>query len=286
MIVEVNNISKSFGSKKVLDEVSFGLEKGTINGLVGRNGSGKTSLLKILSGIYKQDSGSFMIMGESLNKKPDLIKHIGFLPDRFDYFNYYKAKDIPDFYRVIYEDFDIDYFFKKLNENSIDPNQNIRTLSKGSKNLIGLITILASKAELLFVDEILDGMDVLNKDLIISLLLDAKDRGRTILASSHELDILAGLCENIIYLSKDGRLKSANLSESNIKKVQIVVKDRLKDELRANVSVLSSLGRVHVVLVDESLLKSYLSSPEIVQYDLLNLKIEDYFYLEKGGKNV
>lgn len=288
MILRATNIEKSFGQKKVLDRVSFDLKKGTINGLVGRNGAGKTTLLKILSGIYKEDSGDFEIFGKKLKDDPRVITHIAFLPDRFDYFNYYKAKDIPDFYRVIYEDFDIDYFFKELNKNKIDPNETIRNFSKGVKNLIGLITVLASRAEILLLDEVLDGMDVINKKLITSYILDAKEAGRTILASSHELDILTGICENIIYLTRDGRLRTADLEESNIKKVQLVVKDKLPKEMEQDAIILSSLGRVYIVLIKDrdQILDSYLSSPEIVQYDILNLKIEDYFYMEAGGKNV
>ena len=171
MMFKVDNISKSFGGNHVLKDVSFDLVPGTITGIVGRNGSGKTTLLKILCGIYKADSGEFTIDEKKLEDYPEMISHIGFLPDRFDYFSFYKAKDIPDFYKVIYENFDSDYFFCQLNKNEINPNQNIRNFSKGQKNLLGLITILASNADVLLIDEVLDGMDVLNKKQIISYFL-------------------------------------------------------------------------------------------------------------------
>ena len=111
MLFKVDNISKSFGQNQVLKDVSFDLVPGTITGIVGRNGSGKTTLLKILCGIYKADSGEFTLDGKKLENNPEIISHIGFLPDRFDYFSFYKAKDVPDFYKVIYENFDSDYFF-------------------------------------------------------------------------------------------------------------------------------------------------------------------------------
>lgn len=286
MMFKVKNISKSFGKNQVLKNVSFDLAPGTITGIVGRNGSGKTTLLKILCGIYKSDSGEFTIDEKRLENNPEMISHIGFLPDRFDYFSFYKAKDIPDFYKVIYENFDTDYFFCQLNKNEIDPNQNIRNFSKGQKNLLGLITILASKADVLLIDEVLDGMDVLNKKQIISYILDAKDAGRTVLASSHDLDHLTGICENILYLSKDGLLKNTSLDNKNIKKVQVVVKEKLPKELADKAVVISTIGRVNVILIkaDDQLLSHYLSNDEIVQYDMLNLKIEDYFYMEQGGE--
>ncbi|WP_296114674.1 ATP-binding cassette domain-containing protein [uncultured Anaerococcus sp.] len=286
MLFEVDNLSKAFGQNHVLKYVSFDLRPGTITGIVGRNGSGKTTLLKILCGIYKADAGEFTLDKKKLVDKPDLIKHIGFLPDRFDYFSFYKAKDLPDFYKISYEDFDSDYFFTELNKNDIDPNQSIRNFSKGQKNLLGLITILASKADILLVDEILDGMDVLNKKLILSYILDAKEEGRTVLASSHELGYLAGICEEVLYLSKDGRLKNTSIEKENIKKIQVVVKDELPNLLIDNSVIVSSIARVKVILTkaDDGLLKEMLKSDDIVQYDFLDLKIEDYFYMEEGGK--
>lgn len=285
MLFEVNNINKSFGKNEVLKDVSFSLLPGTITGIVGRNGSGKTTLLKILCGIYLADSGEFTLDKKKLSEDAKLISHIGFLPDRFDYFNYYKAKDVPEFYKIIYENFDSDYFFCELNKNEIDPNQTIRNFSKGQKNLLGLITILATKADIILVDEVLDGMDVLNKKLILSYILDAKDAGRTVLASSHDLDHLTGICEEILYLSKDGRLKNTSVDTKNIKKIQIVVKDKLPKDLLDNSVLVSSLGRVNIILINasEDLLDHMLANDEIVQYDILNLKIEDYFYMEQGG---
>ena len=261
MLFEVNNISKAFGQNHVLKDVSFNLNPGTITGIVGRNGSGKTTLLKILCGIYKADSGDFTLDGKRLENNPEMVSHIGFLPDRFDYFSFYKAKDIPDFYKVIYEDFASDYFFCQLNKNEINPNQNIRNFSKGQKNLLGLITILASKADILLIDEVLDGMDVLNKKQIISYILDAKDEGRTVLASSHDLDHLTGICENILYLSKDGLLKNTSTDNKNIRKIQVVVKEKLPQELSDKAVVISTIGRVNVILIkaDDELLSHYLS---------------------------
>ena len=286
MIFRVDNISKSFGKNRVLDHVSFSLKPATITGIVGRNGSGKTTLLKILCGIYKQDQGEFFIDDKKLEDDPKLISRIGFLPDRFDYFSFYKAKDVPDFYKIIYPDFDSDYFFTELNKNDIDPNQTIRNFSRGRKNLLGLITIIATGADIILVDEVLDGMDVLNKKLILSYILDAKEDGRTVLASSHELDYLAGVCEEILYLSKDGKLKNTSADNKNIRKIQVVVKDKLPKALEENSVLVSSLGRVNVLLInaDEKLLSQYLSDDQIVQYDILGLKIEDYFYMEAGGR--
>ena len=287
MIVEVNNISKSFDDKKVLDNISFNLSKGEMTGLVGRNGSGKTTLLKILAGIYNPDSGKFKIAGNSLAINPKAIEHVGYLPDSFDYFNFNKVKEIPEYYKILYPNFDEEFFLKELEKYNINLKQNMRSLSKGEKNLIGLITILSSNAKVILIDEILDGMDVLNKRRITEYLLDARDKGCAVFASSHELTDLGNICDNIFYLSKEGHISSTSEdSNKDIHKIQVVVKDKLPEALRNKSVIISNIGRVYTILIktDENELKNLLNNEKIVQYDRLEVRVEDYFYLEEGAR--
>lgn len=288
MIVEAININKSFDDKKVLNDVSFSLKKGEITGLVGRNGSGKTTLLKILAGIYNQDSGKFKIDGNSFNINPRTIENLAYLPDRFDYFNYDKVSDIPDFYKIIYPNFDIEFFNREIKKYKMNLKQSVRDFSKGEKNLLGLITILSTNAEVLLVDEILDGMDIINKRYIIEYLLDAKDKDCAVLASSHELSELSGICDSVLYLSKEGKLSLTGQDEKrNLNKLQVVVLDKLPENIENKAVILSHIGRVYTILLDleEEALMDILNTAEVVQYDRLDLKIEDYFYLEEGANN-
>ena len=283
------DISKSFDNRKILDNVSFELEEAMITGLVGRNGTGKTTLLKILSHIYKEDKGEILIGNESLKSNPGLIKNIGFLPATFNYFDQYKLRNIPDFYKAIYDNFNQDYFFKEINEIRVDPNQAMRTFSKGEKNIIGLVTMLASGADILFLDEILDGMDVINKGRIINYLLDAKENGKSILTSSHILEALSGICDNIFYLRNTGILEDISMENSKkLSKVQIVFKDKIPNEIKESFIILSQIGRVAQILInlEKEKVNLLLDRDDIIQYDFLDPKIEDYFYLEAGGKYV
>lgn len=287
MIVEVNNISKSFDDKKVLDNISFSLDEGNITGLVGRNGSGKTTLLKILAGIYSPDRGDFKIAGNSLAIKPKAIENLAYLPDSFDYFNLNKVKEIPEYYEILYPNFDSKFFMDEIGRYNIDLNQSMRSFSKGEKNLIGLITVLSSNAKVILIDEILDGMDVLNKRRITEYLLDARDRGCAIFASSHELAELGGICDNILYLSKEGKISSTESSENqNLHKLQLVVRENLPEAIKNISVVISNIGRVYTLLItasDKELI-DILNNEEIVQYDKLEVRVEDYFYLEEGAR--
>ncbi|WP_306484026.1 ABC transporter ATP-binding protein [Anaerococcus sp.] len=288
MRIRADKISKAFDEKKVLDNISFDLEEGMITGLVGRNGSGKTTLLKCLCGIYDMDEGSFNLDDKDIRENPSLIKNIAFLPDSFDYFNYYKVKHIPEFFRVIYEDFDETFFLEEIKKQKIDPDKNVRNFSKGQKNILGLITILASRAKILLIDEILDGMDVLNKKEILSYLIDAKDSGRAVFASSHELDQLSGISDYIYYLTKDGKLIDTSDERINqLRKIQLVFKDQVPDNLDRRMILVNKIGRVATILVNQSEkeVEEILNRKDIVQYDILTPKIEDYFYLERGRED-
>lgn len=288
MRIRAEKISKAFDEKKVLDNISFDLEEGMITGLVGRNGSGKTTILKCLCGIYDMDEGSFNLDGKDIRENPSLIKNIAFLPDSFDYFNYYKVKHIPGFFRVIYEDFDEAFFLEEIKKQKIDPDKNVRNFSKGQKNILGLITILASRAKILLIDEILDGMDVLNKKEILSYLIDAKDSGKAVFASSHELDQLSGISDYIYYLTKDGKLIDTSDERINqLRKIQLVFKDQVPDNLDRRMILVNKIGRVATILVNQSKeeVEEILDRDDIIQYDILNPKIEDYFYLERGRED-
>ncbi|WP_105301809.1 ABC transporter ATP-binding protein [Anaerococcus marasmi] len=288
MRIRADKITKAFDEKRVLDNISFDLEEGMITGLVGRNGSGKTTLLKCLCGIYDMDEGSFSLDDKDIRENPSLIKNIAFLPDSFDYFNYYKVKNIPGFFKVIYEDFDETFFLEEIKRQKIDPDKNVRNFSKGQKNILGLITILASRARILLIDEILDGMDVLNKKEILSYLIDAKDSGKAVFASSHELDQLSGISDYIFYLTKDGKLIDTSDEKINqLRKIQLVFKDQVPDNLDRGMILVNKIGRVATILVNQSEkeVEEILNRKDIVQYDILTPKIEDYFYLERGRED-
>lgn len=288
MRIRADKITKAFDEKKVLDNISFDLEEGMITGLVGRNGSGKTTLLKSLCGIYDMDDGSFSLDDKDIRENPSLIKNIAFLPDSFDYFNYYKVKNIPGFFKVIYEDFDETFFLEEIKRQKIDPDKNVRNFSKGQKNILGLITILASGAKILLIDEILDGMDVLNKKEILSYLIDAKDSGKAVFASSHELDQLSGISDYIFYLTKDGKLIDTSDERINqLRKIQLVFKDQVPESLDRRMILVNKIGRVATILVNasEKEVEEILKREDLVQYDILTPKIEDYFYLERGQED-
>ena len=284
MIVEVMSLYKSFGKNKVLEDVNFSLDDGKIYALVGRNGSGKTTLLKIMADIYQKDLGKINIYGKSFKEDKHIIENIAYLPDRFDYFDYSSVEKMLGYYQDIYPKFDKRFVIKELEKNNIDIKKNLRSFSKGYKNLIGLLAVIGTNAKLVLLDEILDGMDVLNKELILSYILDMKDFGRTVLASSHELEELAKIADETLYISKNGKLTNLYQNKEKFVKLQVVVKDKLDPKILERAVLRFNLGRVYTILIEnkENLLENIKKNETVVQFDILDPKIEDYFYWEKG----
>lgn len=284
MIVEVMSLYKSFGKNKVLEDVNFSLDEGKIYALVGRNGSGKTTLLKIMADIYQKDLGKINIFGKSFKEDKHIIENIAYLPDRFDYFDYSSVEKMLGYYEVIYPNFDKRFVLKELEKNNIDIKKNLKSFSKGYKNLIGLLAVIGTNAKIVLLDEILDGMDVLNKEIILSYILDLRDFGRIVLASSHELEELAKVADETLYLSKDGKLTNLQRNKEKFVKLQIVVKDELDPKILDRAVLRFKLGRVYTILIEnrENLMDMIKNNESVVQFDILDPKIEDNFYWEKG----
>lgn len=279
-MLQINDIHKSYGEKHVLNGISFSVEKGKVTSLIGRNGSGKTTMLEILSRIISQDGGFISIDDKKIDEDITLQQNIAFLPDRFDLFKYSNALRIMEFYEIIYPNFDREFVKTELTKLRISPKMDVRNLSKGQSALLGLVIILATGADYILLDEILDGIDVVNRRKVIEYVLDATAAGRAVLISSHSLDELESISDTAIYISLDGSLQAVDQS-LNLNKFQIVLKETLKKEDREKLFITGEIGRVITILTENSFeeVQKKLKT-EIIQHDIIPVKYEDVFYYE------
>ena len=279
-MLQINDIHKSYGEKHVLNVISFSVEKGKVTSLIGRNGSGKTTMLEILSRIISQDGGFISIDDKKIDEDITLQQNIAFLPDRFDLFKYSNALRIMEFYEIIYPHFDREFVKTELTKLRISPKRDVRNLSKGQSALLGLVIILATGADYILLDEILDGIDVVNRRKVIEYVLDATAAGRAVLISSHSLDELESISDTAIYISLDGSLQAVDQS-LNLNKFQIVLKETLKKEDREKLFITGEIGRVITILTEDSFeeVQKKLKT-EIIQHDIIPVKYEDVFYYE------
>lgn len=285
MSLDIKNVSKSFDKKDVLNDISFSINKGEIVALIGRNGSGKTTSLEILSGILNADHGDIILEGKSIEKNPEVRAELAYLPDRFDYFKFSNPKDIVKYYELIYPRFDKDFYFSQLEKLGIDSKDNIRNLSKGNLALLGLVTILATGANYLLLDEVLDGIDIINKRYIIEYLLDAVEKNRAILVCSHQIAELEGIADRGLYITMEGKLEEASILDEKMHKYQIVTEEVIEADQAVGFKISGNIARVYTIMskytIDEIIEKN--PAIKIVQYDELEFKYEDIFQMEKEG---
>ena len=169
-MIEIKNISKSYGDIKVLDKLNCTIQDGLIYGLVGANGAGKSTLLRIINGIYLADSGEVLIDGENPLNNPKVKQNIVFVPDDLFFYSGYTIHDMALFYKALYENFDMEYLEKLAKTLKLDTRRKISTFSKGMKRQAFIIFALAISPQLLLLDEAFDGLDPLDRINKISML--------------------------------------------------------------------------------------------------------------------
>ena len=279
MKLTIEKINKKFSKKIVLNNVNFSVSTGEIVALVGRNGSGKTTLLKILSGIYSQDSGKIRI--EDVDNK-NIKKQLIYIPDRFDYFKNSKIKKVGEFYKLAYENFDEQYFKTELEKNKLSQTSRVSELSKGQLAIFSLILGISCRTKFIFLDEPLDGIDVINTKMIVDYILDAQSDGIGLLISSHQLNSLENISDKVVYLD-EGIGVSEEINKDEYSKYQLVYQEKIPDELcrNPNVKIISNIGRVYVVIMRGSYDATYdiIQDKDLLQYDKLPIALEDIFLL-------
>ena len=217
-ILEVNNLTKCFGSLRALDNVSFGIREGSICGILGPNGAGKTTLLRIINGILTIDTGSVLILGEEASINAS--RNIGYMPeerglydtmrmaDQIMYFGQLKGGD-PKRLRVVMNDY-LEMFNLKGQE-----KRRLKELSKGNQQKVQIICTLVHEPKLVILDEPFSGFDPLNGQILQQILGQLQEKGTTIILSSHNMPAIEEMCSDIV-LVDHGHILVAD-SMTNIK---------------------------------------------------------------------
>jgi len=225
MIINLNNISKSYDDYKVLDNISFSVDEGEILGLIGLNGVGKSTLIKIILGILKPNDGLVEVFGSDVSKfKNDIYYKISVLfGQRSQLWWDLPVKDsfeiIKTMYKVSDTDFElmIDYLDEKLNIKQFF-NRKARTLSLGQKTLMDFSLALLYKPKLCILDEPTIGLDILVKSKIRNLIIDYNNKfNTTFIITSHDLDDIEDTCNRVIFLNDKHIIFDGSLVELSSK---------------------------------------------------------------------
>lgn len=182
-LLNISNVTKNYGLKTALHDVTFSLEQGRILGLMGPNGSGKTTLLKILAGVQHPAAGEVTINGKRVGV--DTKSMVSFLPDVNTLFSWMKADDAIDFYHDFFADFDKVKCYELLDFMKLNRTQKVRSMSKGMIEKLNLSLVFARKARLFLLDEPLGGVDPVARERIVSTIIKTYSEDSSIIISTH-----------------------------------------------------------------------------------------------------
>jgi len=199
MLVDVNNLSRSFGRKLALDCVNFHVAKGRVCGLVGANGAGKTTLIKHLLGLLRAQSGSVRVFDHDPVRDPvAVLSRIGYLSEERELPEWMRVDELMAYTQAFHPTWDTSYAQQLLETFAIDPSRKIKELSKGMRAQAGLVAAVAHRPELLILDEPSSGLDVVvRRDILDAIVRTVADDGRTVIFSSHLLDEVERMSDHV-----------------------------------------------------------------------------------------
>ena len=199
-IVECKNLTKNFGGNTALNNVNFAIGRGKIVGLLGPNGSGKTTFIKIAAGLLTPTNGDIFIGGNSIGTKTKKI--VSYLPDHNFLTPWMTVEGMMNYFEDFYGDFDRQRAEAMLNSLSINKKSKIKTLSKGTQEKVELILVMSRKAELYLLDEPIAGVDPATRDYILRTILSNYDSNATIIISTHLISDVEQILSDVIFINK------------------------------------------------------------------------------------
>jgi len=207
----INNLTKGYFKKKALNNFSYSFKKGIVYGLIGPNGSGKTTLMKTIYGLVKPTKGSLSFNNNKISFKTR--KNIAFMPTEDIFIPSLTALDILKFYNNNFEDFSLEKAYQILENMKLSLDEKIETFSTGMKMRLKVTLCLARNVEFYMFDEPLNGIDIISKDLIKNTIISMTTKDNTILISSHALNEMELILEQVLFLNEGSLIRDINLEE-------------------------------------------------------------------------
>ena len=182
-LVEIKNLNKKFDNKYALKDINLKLSSGKIIGLLGKNGAGKTTLIKLMNDLLTPTSGKIIINGNSVGVETKKV--ISYLPERTYLNKQMKVKEVLNFFKDFYDNFDLQKAKKLLKDLDLDENQNLSKMSKGMQEKVQLVLVMSRSAELYILDEPLGGVDPATRDYILDTILSNFNENASVIISTH-----------------------------------------------------------------------------------------------------
>ena len=292
-MIEISHVSKNFGELKALDDVSISIKKGTIYGIIGENGAGKSTILQSLAGIYAVEKGSVLVEGEPIYENNAVKSNIGYVADRNQFFKSYTVKQMVNFFKMVYPDFSEEKFYRYNELLSLNLKSKVRNLSKGMQMRLSIMLNLAISPKILVLDEPTSGLDAMAKKQVLDLVIEEVSLSQmTVVISSHHLIELEKICDEvtIIHQGKVAYQTSVDELKAKVKKLQVVFKNNPPEDLSEWEEILNldNIGSVYYIVTNKysSSFEEKLRGHGATLVETIGLDLEEVFiYTHPNAKN-
>lgn len=286
-MIQAVQLTKRFEDILAVDHIDAVIQQGSVFGLIGTNGAGKSTFLRLASGILKPDEGQITLDGQEIYENTEAKKKFFYISDEMYFFSNASPLDMMTYYSRVYDRFDKERFHRLMKSFCLDEKRRIHTFSKGMKKQVSVICGICANTEYLFCDETFDGLDPVMRQAVKSIFAaDMEDRNLTPIIASHNLRELEDICDHVGLLHKGGILLSRDLDDMklNIHKIQCVLQPGMGPEDLVTLKCLSSeqRGRLLTLTVRgtreevEEKIKAY----EPVFFECIPLTLEEIFISE------
>lgn len=286
-MIETEKLTKRFGHFTALNHINCTIPRGCIYGMVGSNGAGKSTFLRLITGVYRPDTGRVTIDGVPVYEHPALKSRIAYVPDELYFLPNASIRRMARLYRAVYPRFDDARCAFLTRSFGLNPNANIQTFSKGMKRQAAILLALSTKPDYVFFDETFDGLDPVMRGLVKSLICeDVVERKATAILTSHSLRELEDTCDQLALLHKGGLVFQSDIQnlKTALFKIQIAFSEPYDAKKFDGIDLVhfSKSGSVSNLIVrgDRAVTEARLRAMNPVLLDLLPLTLEEVFTYE------
>ena len=199
-LLECIKVNKSFGNKKILKDINLVIPRGKIIGLLGKNGTGKSTLIKLINDLLTPTSGKILVNGKEVGV--DSKKIISYLPERTYLDKAMSVEEVIKYFDIFYENFDSKKARKLLKDLDLDITQKLSKMSKGMQEKVQLVLVMSRKADLYILDEPLGGVDPATRDYILDTILTNFNEGASVIISTHLIADIERILDEVIFIDK------------------------------------------------------------------------------------
>ena len=199
-LLEINNLNKSFDNKEILKDINLSIQSGKIIGLLGKNGVGKTTLIKLINDLLTPTSGEILIKGQKIGVETKKV--ISYLPERTYLNKQMKVSEVISYFEDFYDNFDSKKAKRLLKDLDLDINQKLSKMSKGMQEKVQLVLVMSRNADLYVLDEPLGGVDPATRDYILDTILSNFNENASVIISTHLISDIEKILDEVIFIDK------------------------------------------------------------------------------------